>query len=34
MLYVKINNKFILISYEKIYIYLKKNINLILFKKL
>jgi hypothetical protein len=34
MPYVKINNKFTLTSYEKIYIYLKKNINLILFKKL
>jgi hypothetical protein len=34
MPYIKIKNKFILTSYEKIYIYLKKNINLIIFNKL
>jgi hypothetical protein len=34
MPYIKLNNKFILSSYEKIYIYLKKNINLIISNKL
>ena len=34
MPHIKIKNKFILTSYEKIFIYLKKNINLIVFNKL